>query len=183
MKKHFLLGLMSIVTLYVSSCSSDDDSGASDDPQSENSEFAMTAKVNDVTFEANNPFGTNEFSSTNIWNYFPIEDYVMLQGRQGGLLGNLEINIWLKRSDISTGTYQIGEETYDTPPSHFIDLVDYKDITPEDTKEGTITITEVNTSTKIVTGTFDFIAVDNISESTADSEIKVTEGTFSYTYE
>ena len=109
--------LLLTLTLALSSCSSssDDDGGSS---------FAMTARINGATFEANTPFGDNMFSNTNIWDYFPMEDYVMLQGRMGGILGNPEINIWLKRTDIAVGTYTIGGETFSTPPSHFIDLTD-----------------------------------------------------------
>ncbi|CAM1334654.1 hypothetical protein [Tenacibaculum aestuariivivum] len=96
----------------------------------------MTAKLNGVTFQANNPFGTNEFSSTNIWNYFPTDDFVMLQGRKGGIIGTPEINIWLKKSDIAVGTYQIEQDTFDTPPSHFIDLTDNSNDISEYTKQG-----------------------------------------------
>ena len=60
-----------------------------------------------------------------------------------------EINIWLKRTDIAIGTYTFGAETYDTPPSHFIDLIDNSNEEMEETIGGTITITEVNTSSKI----------------------------------
>jgi len=177
MKKHFLLVLT--LLLIVSSCSSDDDAT----PQIENSTFAMTAKINDVSFLANNPFGTNEFSITNIFSYFPIEDFVLLQGRQGGLLGNPEINLWLKRDDIVVGTYQIGEDTFDTPPSHFIDLTDNSNDVLEDTQQGTITITEVNSSTKIVTGTFEFTTAVELNDASDPVNFNVTEGTFSYKYE
>jgi len=177
--KNFMT-LLFVVTLTVLSCSSDDENN--NNPP-ETSEFAMTAKINDVTFEANNPFGTNEFSATNIWNYYPIEDFVMLQGRQGGLVGNPEINIWLKRTDIVVGTYVIGEETFETPPSHFIDLIDNSNDFSENTKDGIIEITEVNTTTKIVKGTFQFRTVDELENPSAPIGFEVTEGRFEYTYE
>ena len=175
MKKYFTL--IVTLTLIIFSCSS------SDDGDSSGSEYAMTAKLNGVTFQANNPFGTNEFSNTNIWNYFPIEDFVMLQGREGGVVGNPEINIWLKRSDLAVGTYTIGQETFETPPSHFIDLIDNSNQISENTKEGVITITEVNTSSKIVIGTFQFTTVDDLFDPEAAIGFNVTEGTFRYKYE
>lgn len=144
--------------------------------------FAMTAKINGVQFQANNPFGTNLYSSTNIWSYFPLEDYVMLQGRQGGLLGNPEINIWLKRNQIVVGTYPIGEETYTTPPSHFIDLIDNFVDGFEETVQGSITITEVNTSTKTVKGTFQFTTSDDVNPVSPVINNNVTNGTFNYKY-
>lgn len=178
MKKISILLLAFSATLF--SCSSDDDSnnpGGSDDP-----DFAMTAKLNGTTFQANNPFGGNEFSNTNIWDYFPQDDFVMLQGRMGGVLGNPEINLWLKRSDIAVGTYAIGQETYTTPPSHFIDLIDNSNDMDEQTKEGTVVITEVNTTTKIVKGTFKFKTVDELTPN-APVNVNVTDGTFRYKYE
>jgi hypothetical protein len=144
--------------------------------------FAMTAKINGVQFQANNPYGTNLYSSTNIWSYFPLEDFVMLQGRQGGLLGNPEINIWLKRSQIVVGTYTIGTESFTTPPSHFIDLVDNSGTDFEDTVSGTLTITEVNTTTKIVKGTFSFTTSDSAGVPSPVINYTVTNGTFNYKY-
>ncbi|MCO6175070.1 DUF6252 family protein [Flavobacterium sp. NRK F10] len=172
--------LLYILPFLILSCSSDDGNNSSTDPQSQ---YAMTAKINGVTFEANNPFGNNMFSSTNIWNYFPEEDFVMIQGRQGGIYGNPEINIWLKRSDITIGTYTIGTETYNTPPSHFIDLIDNSNDEFESTVAGTIIITEVNTTTKIVKGTFQFTTSDNVQESNPIINYNVTDGTFRYQYE
>ncbi|HMI05982.1 MAG TPA: DUF6252 family protein [Flavobacterium sp.] len=179
MKKKFVLILTLSLTLF-SCSSSDDDNPIVNIP--ENPEYAMTAKINGATFQTNNPFGNNEFSSTNIWSYYPIEDYVMLQGRQG-ILGNPEINIWLKRSDIVVGTYDIGQETFDTPPSHFIDLIDNSNDISENTNEGVIAITEVNTTTKMVKGTFQFTTVDELGNPAAPIGYNVTEGNFSYKYE
>lgn len=174
MKKIYFLFLAA--SLSLASCSSDGGS-------STESGFAMTAKINGVTFQANNPFGTNLYSSTNIWDYFPLADYVMLQGRAGGALGNPEINLWLKKTDIAVGTYTIGYETYDTPPSHFIDLIDNSNSESEQTKGGTIVITEVNTSTKIVKGTFTFTCTDgDPSDSSSLVNYTVTNGTFNYKY-
>jgi hypothetical protein len=124
------------------SCSSSgDDVNVSDQPT-----FAMTATINGTAFLANNPFGTNLFSSTNIWSYYPLSDYVMLQG---GTLGTPEINIWLKRTQIAIGTYNLGLETFATPSSHYIDLTDLNSTEFEYNKNGTITITSVYPTTKL----------------------------------
>ena len=174
MKKTLLLLALTIISL---SCSSDD--GNSEDiPQ-----FAMTAKINGNIFQANNPFGNNNYSTINLWNYFPIEDFVMLQGRQGGVFGNPEINIWLKRSDIAVGTYSIGSETFSTPPSHFIDLIDNSVQESQYTVNGSITITSVESSTKIVKGTFNFTTSDTANDPNPVINNTVTEGTFRYKYE
>lgn len=172
MKK--LKSLLFALPFILFACSSDDSS----------SQFAMTAKINGVTFEANNPYGTNLYSSTNIWSYFPLEDFVMLQGRQGGTFGNPEINIWLKRTDIAVGTYTFGSETFNTPPSHFIDLIDNSVAESQYTQGGTIIITEVNTSAKIVRGTFQFTTTNEPSHyPDAIVNNTVTNGTFRYQYE
>lgn len=144
--------------------------------------YAMTAKINGVQFLANNPFGTNEFSSTNIYDYYPIADFVMLQGRQGGVFGYPEINIWLKRSQLVVGSYSIGMETFTTSPSHFIDLIDISSTPFENTIQGNITITEVNTTTKIVKGTFNFTTSDDLNVATPLINYTVTNGTFNYKY-
>lgn len=145
--------------------------------------YAMTAVINGQQFFANNPFGNNQFSSTNIWSYFPLSDFVMLQGRQGGILGNPEINIWLKRNDIVVGTYSFGPETFSTPPSHFIDLIDNSVVESQYTESGSITITQVNTSTKTVTGTFQFTTLNHpASDPSATQNNTVTNGTFNYIY-
>lgn len=172
--------LLLVLPFLFLSCSSDDSS--STDNQTQTPAYAMTASIDGVEFKANNPYGTNVFSTTNIWDYFPEEDFVMLQGRQGGIWGNPEINIWLKRSDIVEGTYAIGTENFETPPSHFIDLVDNMNDESEYTKQGSITITSVNTTTKIVKGTFTFTCTDNPNDPEAPVNATVTNGTFSYKY-
>lgn len=175
MKKISILFLT--LSLALSSCSSSDSS-------SSDSSYAMTAKINGETFEANSPLGTNGFSNTNIWNYFPIEDFVLLQGRAGGVLGDPEIELWLKRTDIAVGTYTVAPETFDTPPSHHIDLIDNRNNEGESTKGGTIVITEVNTTTKIVKGTFEFTSTDGDQNDPASVvNATVTNGTFRYKYE
>lgn len=180
--------ILSVVTL-LSSCAIEPYEGTIPAPNqspttnpSQAPQYAMTAKINGVQFKANNPFGSNLFSSTNLLDYYPLEDFVLLQGRKGGVLGNPEINLWLKRSDIAVGVYPIEMETYDTPPSHFIDLIDNSNDFLESTKEGTITITEVNTTTKTVKGTFEFTTIESIHDPNPVVNCTVTNGTFNYKY-
>jgi hypothetical protein len=175
MKKLTLL----LFSVFLFSCSSDESS--SDDNQAP--AYAMTASINGVDFRANNPYGTNMYSSTNIWDYYPKADFVMLQGRAGGVMGNPEINIWLKKSNIAVGTYTIEPETFSTPSTHAIDLTDTSDNEFEYTKAGTIVITAVNTSTKMVTGTFTFTTVADPNEPSAPVTRTITKGTFNYQYE
>lgn len=173
--------LLFLLPLFFFSCSSDSDSDSQNNTPTPT--YAMTAKINNVDFAANNPFGTNLYSSTNLWNYFPISDFVMLQGRQGGVFGTPEINIWLKRTQIAVGTYNFGLETFSTPPSHYINLFDSTTSDSEYTKQGSITITSVNTTTKVVIGTFQFTTVPNVNDPAAVVNKTITNGTFNYKYE
>ena len=117
----------------------------------------------------------------------PLEDFVLLQGNEGGAFNPLgdEINLWLKRDDIVVGTYEIGEETFDTPPSHFIDYINNNNGSGvfENTKRGTVTITDVDTSTNIVQGTFEFMTVDEFSNPDAPINFDITEGAFRYVFQ
>ncbi|REG96491.1 hypothetical protein [Flavobacterium aquicola] len=173
--------LLLILPFILFSCSSDDDSDDTKSDDAAKPEFAMTATINGQSFKANNPFGTNLYSSTNLWDYYPLEDFVMLQGRQGGVLGNPEINIWLKRTKLAVGTYGISTDHND-PTSHAIDLTDISTDDFEYTKEGTLTITEINTKTKIIKGTFSFTTSSTYFDQ-IDTNNTVTNGTFYYQYE
>jgi len=175
MKKIKILLLLSFVFLL--SCSTDNQNNDINIPK-----YAMTAKINGANFEGNNPFGTNMYSSTNIWDYFPLQDFVLLQGENGGMIGTQEINIWLKKSDIAIGTYAIGKETFNTPPTHFIDFIDLSSPEQQFTKNGSITITAVNTSTKIVTGTFTLNVVADLSNPNLPISFVINNGTFKYQY-
>ena len=169
-----------ILTLILTnlSCSSDDTT------TDEISEYAMTAKINGELYKMNNPFGTNEASSS-FFSYYPDEDYILLQGRYGGPFGNPEINIWINRDDLAIGTYQVGPST-DGVTTH-IDLIDNSNDTAgnpvyENTVSGSISITSINSTEKTVKGTFNFDTVDGYSE-TNPVNFTVTEGTFNYKYD
>lgn len=171
--------LLFLLPLFFFSCSSDSDSSQEETPPA----YAMTAKINNVDFAANNPFGNNEFASDNLWSYYPIEDYVRLIGRQGGVFGTPEINIWLRRNQIVVGTYTITTDTTN-PLTHAIDLIDTSNGNVfEETVGGSITITEVNTTTKIVKGTFQFTTSDNVNVANPVINYTITNGTFNYKYE
>lgn len=177
--------LLLLLSFCFFSCSpSDDAEDAETETEDPNiPEFAMTAKVNDDVFQANNPFGKNEFSTNTIWNYYPPEEFIVLQGRQGGGFGGMEINIWLKKSEIAVGTYEIGEEAFEVKPSHYVSLTYPSNFASEYTKEGTIVITNVNSSTKIVQGTFEFTTIPELEDPSIPVNFTVTEGKFRYTYE
>jgi hypothetical protein len=174
--------LILVLPFVLFSCSSDDSSDSNDDDGNNPPQFAMTASINGVEFKANNPFGNNMFSNTNIFSYFPIEEYVLLQGRAGGVLGNPEINLWLKRSQLAVGTYSVSEDIFN-PTTHTIDLIDNSNDEFEDTVEGTVIITEVNNNTKIVKGTFQFTTSDSPESANPIINYTITNGEFRYQYE
>lgn len=180
------LFLVLCVLFFVSCSSSDEDNSIPGEDNSMDNIFAMTAKINGDNFLANSAFGDNNFSSTNIFNYYPLEDYVMLQGRVN-LNFSKEINIWLRRSSIAVGTYEINQELFDSNTGYVTNLffISYGDITnsgTENTVGGTITITDVDTSSKIVTGTFE-LEVSVVEYNVPTFAINITEGTFRYVYE
>lgn len=166
--------LIIVLSLFVS-CSSDDDGDSGMDTP----EFAMTFKINGELFEINNPFGTNEYSQTNIFSDYPIEDYVLLQGRNS-LFGLVEVDLWFERDEIIEGaTFQVGEAS-DGNATH-IDLIDNRNDFFEGTTSGQVEILTLDTTNKIITGTFEFIAQD--SSDPDNTIMNVTEGTFNYIYE
>lgn len=179
---------LSFVFLFLS-CSSDDSSPTNNGENNETPdptlpEYAMTALINGEEFKANNPFGTNMFTEHNMWDYFPTEEFVRFVGRSGGIVGNPEINIWLKRDLMVPGTYDVAPDDGNTPDTHVIDLIDNSNNEFENTVSGTLTILEVNTTTKIVTGTFEFKTSDDDSDHPNPViNYTITEGTFSYQYE
>lgn len=179
MKKFFLLIPAALLCLF--SCSPSDSSEEKEEPAPE---FAMTAEINGELFQANTPFGDNEFSDYNIWDWYPSEEYILLQARKGNEWATLtEINIWLRKSDIAVGTYEIGKETFEEKPSHYIGFVYPSSEDPTGTKAGTIVITNVNTSAKTVKGTFEFTTVAALYDDSASPNYTITNGKFYYTYE
>ena len=69
------------------------------------------------------------------------------------------------------------------PTTHTIDLIDNSNDEGEGTVEGTIVITEVNTNTKIVKGTFEFTTSDSPDVPSPVINYTITNGTFHYQYE
>ncbi|WAC02874.1 hypothetical protein N7U66_04380 [Lacinutrix neustonica] len=118
------------------------------------SPFAMTFKINGMQYNLNNPFGNNESSTTNIFSAYPFSEYILLQSRNG-LLGNIEIDLWIKRTDLIAGTtFQVNQDTMET--TTHIDLIDNNNTMDETTVSGSITIDFVDPVNKIVRGTFEF---------------------------
>ena len=153
---------------------------SSDSPSSSTSQWAMTAKVNGVQWEVNNAFNSN-YATPSIYSYYPDADYIQLQGRYGGTFGINEIDLWIKRTDLQLGTYPVGPET-DAVTTH-IDLIDNSNSESENTLEGSITITEINTTTKVVKGTFNFTTSDDTFATPPVVNETITEGTFNYRYD
>lgn len=137
--------------------------------------FAMTFKLDGVKYNLNNPWGNNEASSSTIFSYYPKEEYILLQSRNG-LFGNVEINLWIKRDHLIENTiYEVNENT-DGTTTH-IDLINLESSEFDYTVSGSITINFVDTTNKIVKGTFEFNSDEDL-----ESHI-ITEGTFNYIYD
>lgn len=176
-KKLMFKGLLIVsMLLTMVSCSSDD----SDDANDSGSDFAMTFKMNGVLYQYNNPFGTNEASTTTIFSAYPEEEFILLQS--GGVLtgDGIEVLIWIDRDDLVSGsTHQINLDT-DEVTTH-ADLINLTDTGFENTLNGSITIIEADTVNKTVRGTFEFNSVRD--DYSTEVVYAITEGTFNYTYE
>ncbi|MFD1552453.1 hypothetical protein DNU06_10520 [Putridiphycobacter roseus] len=145
--------------------------------------YAMTLKINDVLYEFNNTFGTNEASTTTIYSYYPEEEYILLQGKNTAFDG-ITIQMWLKRSDLVVGTYVVSAKT-DGEDTH-VDLIDNTNdessFILENTISGTINISFVDTEVKRVKGTFEFKTSEG-DASTDPVNYTITDGTFDYVYD
>ena len=135
---------MAYLAISMTSCSSDSSSSGS--------QWAMTAKINGTLWQMNNPFNTNH-DSQSIFTYYDSADYIRLAGRNGGTFGLDEINLMIKRTDLAVGTIPIGLETFDGAHSQLdVNFNSFTNI--QDVAEGTITITELNTTAKTIKGTY-----------------------------
>ena len=174
-----LLGGVTILTILATGCSSDSE-GTPIVRVVPN--YAMTWKMNGTTFKRNNTWGRNTAIS-NLYTYYPDEEFIRLQGT--GTFTNadgVEINIMIKRSDLVVGTYSVNHDTEDGVATH-IDLIDNANDESENTREGSITITEVNPVAKTVKGTFHFKTSDNPEATPYTVNFNVTDGTFNYRYD
>ncbi|HEX8016058.1 MAG TPA: hypothetical protein VF465_12560 [Flavobacterium sp.] len=169
--------LLIFALLILNSCSSDDSS----DSSTPTSKFAMTAKVDGVLWEMQNPFNSN-FATDPLFDYYPEEDFIQLQGRNGGIFGIDEIRLLIKRSDLKIGTYPIVVDTYG------VTQIEVSLNSKENTQyvvEGTLTITSVDLNAKKVAGTFSFNCAEESEPISASNPIttRVTAGTFNYKYD
>jgi hypothetical protein len=80
------------------------------------------------------------------------------------------------------GTYPVSNDTEFGAGTH-IDLIVLGTVESENTREGAVTIIEVNTTTKIVRGTFHFKTGDSFSETPYVTNFDITDGTFNYRYD
>lgn len=176
MKKIKFLVAITFIAISFLGCSSDSSSSSS-------SQWAMTSKVNGTLWQMNNPFNTNN-DSPPVFTYYPASDYIRLAGRNGGTFGLDEINLMIKRTDLTVGTHSIGLETFDGTNSQ-IDVAFNSFANIQDVAEGTINITEINTTAKTVKGTFEFKCVENFEPISATNPVTttVTDGTFNYKYD
>ncbi|WP_459210833.1 hypothetical protein [Aquimarina rhabdastrellae] len=166
------------------SCSNSDDDNVNENINEDVTEYAMTAKINGVLHQMNNPFGTNEATSS-IYSYYPNDQYIMLQGRFGGVFGTPEIDIWINRNDLEVGVYPVDLDT-NAVTTH-IDLIDNSndvlgEPVSENTVSGFISIDFIDLETKKIRGTFEFNTIDGGSENDPIN-FRITEGTFNYVYD
>jgi hypothetical protein len=167
-----------LMLIALNGCSSDDSS----DPVEENPDFGMTFKLNGALYQLNNVWGKNE-STTSIFNYYPEAEWIRLQGTTPlSSPEMLEINLFIKRTDLVVGTYNINSDTDYGGGTH-ADLINNMNSESEITHTGSITITAVNTTAKTVKGTFNFKSTDDMGSSPIMTNFDVTEGTFDYKYD
>ncbi|MEO8239279.1 MAG: hypothetical protein ABI793_15245 [Flavobacterium sp.] len=170
--------LLIFLLVFLNSCSSDNDSSDSAVPTSK---FAMTAKVDGVLWEMQNPFNSN-FATDPLFDYYPATDFIQLQGRNGGAFGIDEIRLLIKRSDLKIGSYPIVVDTYG------VTQIEVSLNTKENSQyvvEGTLSVTSVDLNAKKIAGTFSFNCAEESEPISASNPIttRVTEGTFNYKYD
>ena len=169
MKKLFLL----LFCISMVSCSSDDN-----ETNEPSNSYPMTFKMNGELYEVYSPLGDNMASGTTIWNTYPEDEYILIQGRNG-IFGGIEIGIWIRREHLISGTtYEVSRDTEDQ--TTHIDLINNTNEIGEYTNSGSITIESVDEINKRVIGTFHFTTTDYQSE---DVDYTITDGTFDYFYE
>ncbi|MBL0013033.1 MAG: hypothetical protein IPP30_04525 [Flavobacterium sp.] len=186
MKFFKLLFCAAVFSFMASSCSdsgndSDNNNNNNNNNSDPNPAFAMTWKMNGVQFNRNNTWGTNE-STPNLFTYYPDAEFIRLQANSTLTIGDgIEINLILKRTDLVVGTYPVNNET-DMVTTH-IDLINNSNDVSEWTREGAITITSINTTTKRVKGTFHFKTSDDREATPYIVNYDITNGTFDYRYD
>ncbi len=187
--KYKLLLLLSFLVLF--SCKKEDDSN-DDNTDPFESQWAMTAKIDNHNFKANTIFGDHKAMANTIFSTYPRSEYFRLAATEipnGNILESIEINIWLKKDDLHTGTFDVGldSDSYmlGNQHRHHIDLIDGTNdangVVYEYTLSGQIKITDLDTVAKKIKGTFEFIAVDSYDVN-ANIVARVTNGTFNYDY-
>jgi len=176
-----------LALIMFSACSNDDDN----DTDVFDSDYAMTAKINGETFQANNIHGDNKATDVTLYSGYPQDEYFRLAGTAfyGDVLHSIEINIFVNKNQLAVGTYEVGVdsdgEMNGNQHRHHIDLIDNTNDDNgaifEYTISGQINITDIDTGAKKIKGTFEFIAGEN-SDINATVVSEVTHGTFNYDY-
>lgn len=147
------------------------------------SKYAMTAKVDGILWEMNNPFNS-DYATKTLFDYYPTADFIQLQGRKGGMMGVDEIELLIKRSNLVIGSYSIGIATHDGSKTQIEMLYNSKG-KKQYVIDGNLSITSIDLQKKIVKGTFSFNCAENDEPISTANPIttKVTEGTFNYRYD
>lgn len=156
-------------------------SGGDNDNSESTSKFAMTAKVDGVLWEMNNPFNSNAATKP-LFTYYPETEYIQLQGRKDVIN---EIRLLIKRSDLKIGNYPITAATFDASKTQ-IEMSFNSKANLQYPIEGTLSVTSIDLNTKTVAGTFSFNCVEDDSKPISASNpitTRVTEGTFNYKYD
>jgi hypothetical protein len=169
---------LTLLALTLNSCSGDDSSPV-DNPQE--SQYAMTAKINGTLHNMKAPFGGNEATMGGFTQYSD-EEYLHLQGWPIDLpFAAMEVTMYINRGNLEPGTYPISHG--DVEADNHIYFIDNTDDEFADMVDGSITITEVNTTAKTIKGTFWF---KTSNEGWVENPIinnNVTDGTFNYKYD
>ena len=152
----------------------------------------MAAKINGTQYTYLRPFGYgvlgNDQSRVVTYNDEPDNFYLHLQGGNEtnfvvGDPGDLEINLFIPISEWHLGTFDLVSELTDgrDGTNSFVNFI-YSNNGVALTKEvaGTITITEFNTTTRKIKGTFSFKYIQVMNDDTEQGPFDVLNGTFDY---
>lgn len=166
--------ILIFLLLILNSCTSDNA-----EPTKHDSGYAMTATVDGIEWEMNNPFNSNT-ATKSLFNYYPTTEFIQLQGRKG----LNEIVLLIKRSDLKKGEIPIGLATYDASKTQIEMYYTIKE-TSQYVVEGLLVINDIDVNAKIVAGTFAFNCAAENKPISASNPVttKVTHGIFNYKYD
>lgn len=149
------------------------------------SDYAMTAKLNGNYYEMNNMFGFNEATQPDI-SFYLSDNFIELRGRKITKNATIEVYLWIAKTDLKTGTYNLNANTMISNRTH-AGLVYNSNNTKlssvyRETLTGKIRITNIDTVNKTIKGTFEFKATPEKHKIDAP-HFEITDGTFDYVYD